>query len=159
MTTADIAARAGVTERTYFRHFPHKREVLFDGERQLTDWVTEALASVPRNVSTWSAMRRTIDLIVPPLVANRSDGDRLAAIVAATPALHERAVSKEAHLVAMIIELLVDRGGDPEESTLVARRDWGVLAYAIEAWRASPGIPLNLHVNRGFTLLSDFVPK
>jgi AcrR family transcriptional regulator len=31
-TTGDIAARAGVTERTFFRHFADKREVFFDGE-------------------------------------------------------------------------------------------------------------------------------
>ena len=31
-TAAQIAARAGVTERTFFRHFPDKREVLFDGQ-------------------------------------------------------------------------------------------------------------------------------
>src|SRR5271156_6465161 len=109
-TTAEIAARAGVTERTYFRHFPDKREVLFDGERALTEWVTEALASVPAGVPLWPAIRRTVDLIVPPLEANRPDSDRLAAIVAATPALRERAVSKEARLVAIITDLLVGRG-------------------------------------------------
>ena len=98
VTAAEIAARAGVTERTYFRHFPDKREVLFDGERSLTEWVTEALASVPADVPLWPAIRRTVDLIVPRLEANRPDSDRLAAIVAATPALRERAVSKEARL-------------------------------------------------------------
>src|ERR1700677_33398 len=101
-TAADIAALAGVTERTYFRHFPDKREVLFDGERRLTEWVTEALASVPADVPLWGALRRTVVLIVAPLEATRSDSDRLAAIVAATPALRERAVSKEARLVAII---------------------------------------------------------
>ena len=70
VTTTEIAERTGVTERTYFRHFPDKREVLFDGERQLTDWVTEAIALVPRNISNWSAMRCTVDLAVPLLVAS-----------------------------------------------------------------------------------------
>ena len=36
-TTAEIAAQAGVTERTFFRHFADKREVLFDGEAVLRD--------------------------------------------------------------------------------------------------------------------------
>jgi AcrR family transcriptional regulator len=31
ITAADIAAEAGVTQRTFFRHFPDKREVLFSG--------------------------------------------------------------------------------------------------------------------------------
>jgi len=157
VTAAEIAARADVTERTYFRHFPDKREVLFDGERALTEWVTEALASVPADVPLWSAIRRTVDLIVPPLEANRPDSDRLAAIVAATPALRERAASKEARLVAIITELLVGRGASADEAALVARTAWGVLAHAIGAWRAAPGTPLQQHVDRDFTLLSGLV--
>jgi len=157
VTAAEIAARAGVTERTYFRHFPDKREVLFDGERQLTEWVTDALASVPGDLPLWPAMRCTVDLIVPSLEANGPDGDRLAAIVAATPALHERAVAKEVRLVAMITDLLASRGASADEAALVARTAWGVLAQAIEAWRAAPGTPLQRHVDRGFTLLNDLV--
>src|SRR5437660_5870424 len=36
-TVAEIAERAGLTERTFFRHFPDKREVLFSGGALLTD--------------------------------------------------------------------------------------------------------------------------
>lgn len=157
VTAAEIAARAGVTERTYFRHFPDKREVLFDGERRLTEWVTEALASVPADVPPWQAMRRTVDLVVPLLEANRADGDRLAAIVAATPALQERAVAKEARLVALLADLLVGRGAPADEAALVAGTGWGVLAHAIRAWRSAPGTPLQVHVDRGFTLLGGLV--
>jgi AcrR family transcriptional regulator len=157
VTTAEIADRAGVTERTFFRHFPDKREVLFDGERRLTEWVTEALASVPPDVALWPAMRRTVDLIVAPLEANRPAADRLAAIIAATPALRERAVSKEAHLVAMITNLLVGRSASADEADLVARTAWGVLAHAMGAWRATPGSRLQVHVDRGFTMLSSLV--
>ena len=108
-------------------------------------------------VPLWPAIRRTVDLIVPPLEANRPDSDRLAAIVAATPALRERAVSKEARLVAIITDLLIGRGASADEAALVARTAWGVLAHAIGAWRAAPGTPLQQHVDRGFTLLSGLV--
>lgn len=157
VTTAEIAARADVTERTYFRHFPDKREVLFDGERRLTEWVTEAFASIPPDLSSWPAMRRMVDLIVPPLEANRQAGDRLAAITAATPALQERAASKEAHLIALITDLLLTRSATSEEAALVARTAWGVLANAIRAWRAAPGTPLQSHVDRGFAMLRGLV--
>ncbi len=157
VTTAEIATRAGVSERTFFRHFPDKREVLFDGERRLTEWVSDALGSVPADIAVWPAMRRAVDLIVPPLEANRPDSDRLAAIVAATPALRERAVLKEYRVVAVIADLLAGRGASADEAALVARTAWGVLGHAIEAWRASPGTSLQGHVDDGFTLLNGLI--
>ncbi len=42
-TAAGIAARAGVTERTFFRYFPDKREVLFDGEAVLRTALTASV--------------------------------------------------------------------------------------------------------------------
>ena len=49
VTTAEIAERAGVTERTYLRHFPDRREVLFDGETDLVQVLTLALAEIPES--------------------------------------------------------------------------------------------------------------
>ena len=46
-TAAEIAAKAGVTERTFFRHFPDKREVLFDGDAAFTEEVTTAVRNAP----------------------------------------------------------------------------------------------------------------
>lgn len=157
VTTAEIAAQAGVTERTYFRHFPDKREVLFDGEQRLTEWVTDALKTIPPDEAPWPAMRRAVTLIVGPLEDNREVADRLAAIVAATPALRERAASKEAHLVAVLIDLLIGRGASSDEAALVARTVWGVLTHAIQAWRAAPGSRLQSHIDRSFAVLVTLV--
>ena len=46
-TVADLAERAGVTERTFFRHFADKREVLFDGAAALQEAVVAAIAGAP----------------------------------------------------------------------------------------------------------------
>ncbi|MDE3177201.1 MAG: helix-turn-helix transcriptional regulator, partial [Pseudomonadota bacterium] len=46
-TAAEIAARAGVTERTFFRHFPDKKEVLFAGEAAFRATLTAAVAAAP----------------------------------------------------------------------------------------------------------------
>src|SRR5580704_9384505 len=43
-TVAEIAARAGVTERTFFRHYADKREVLFDGAGHMQELVVSAVA-------------------------------------------------------------------------------------------------------------------
>ncbi len=47
VTVTELAEEAGVTERTFFRHFPTKEAVLFgDYETQL-EWLAEALARRP----------------------------------------------------------------------------------------------------------------
>ena len=48
IATAEIAAQAGVTERTFFRHFTDKREALFDGEEAFRDALAEAVVSPER---------------------------------------------------------------------------------------------------------------
>src|SRR5665213_996299 len=56
-TTAQIAQRAGVTERTYFRHFADKREVLFNGESELRDVMVAAIADAQEGTPTQSSLR------------------------------------------------------------------------------------------------------
>ena len=46
-TVAEIAGRAGLTERTFFRHFADKREVLFAGAQTLQDLLVETVAGAP----------------------------------------------------------------------------------------------------------------
>ena len=46
-TVADIAERAGLTKRTFFRYFGDKREVLFSGTQPLQAKFVEAIADAP----------------------------------------------------------------------------------------------------------------
>src|SRR5690349_20436113 len=46
-TVAEIAARAGVTKSTFFRHFPDKREVLVAGQATLARLLAEGIAEAP----------------------------------------------------------------------------------------------------------------
>ena len=46
-TAAQIAARAGLTERTFFRHFADKREVLFGGSALLQERIVAGVAEAP----------------------------------------------------------------------------------------------------------------
>src|SRR3954454_4050997 len=57
-TTAEIAARAGVNERTFFRNFPDKREVLFDGEAALRVALVQAVTEAPEGLRPFEILLR-----------------------------------------------------------------------------------------------------
>jgi len=104
-TTAQIAERAGVTERTYFRHFADKREVLFDGELELRTIMIDAIAGAPAGVAPLALVLRSYEAAVPLLVANPL-AERRAKVIAVTPALRERAHAKTDTLLDAVVQAL-----------------------------------------------------
>src|ERR1700721_1862099 len=50
-TVAEIAERAGLTERTFFRHFADKREVLFAGADALRELLVDTVAKAPASAA------------------------------------------------------------------------------------------------------------
>src|SRR3954447_18231522 len=55
-TVADIAARAGLTERTFFRHFADKREVLFHGGLVLDALMVDGVTAAPPDAPPLAAV-------------------------------------------------------------------------------------------------------
>ena len=60
VTVEQLAKEAGVTERTFFRHFPTKEAVLFQDYDTRVEWLAEALAERPRSESLFDAVRTSI---------------------------------------------------------------------------------------------------
>src|SRR5476649_196785 len=60
-TVAEIAERAGLTERTFFRHFADKREVLFDGAVMLQELLVSAAAAAPDSAAPIDAAAAALD--------------------------------------------------------------------------------------------------
>ncbi len=61
-TVAEIAERAGVTARTFFRHFADKQEVLFSGSAQLQDRLVAAVGEAPADATPIEAVAAALDL-------------------------------------------------------------------------------------------------
>lgn len=133
-TTAEIAARAGVTERTYFRHFADKREVLFDGETELRDLMVGAIASAPEEPSPLGIVLSAYTAAIPLFVAGRPVAERRAGLIATTPALRERAQTKSKMLTEALIQALEDRRVAEPTARLAAGAAAVVFERAIRAW-------------------------
>lgn len=143
-TTAQIAERAGVTERTYFRHFADKREVMFDGESELRAILVEAIATAPNDLAPLPLLVRALRAAVPLLIRNRPVAERRARIIAVTPALQERAYAKTAALVDALAAALVKRDITPPTARLAANVAIAVFQHASRRWANEPDIDVNL---------------
>src|SRR3954454_23851391 len=89
-TTAEIAARAGVNERTFFRHFADKREGLFDGEAALRAELVQSVAEAPGGLPPLDVLLGAFRKAGRILEDNRPFSEPRLAVIAATPALRER---------------------------------------------------------------------
>ena len=137
-TAAGIARRAGVTERTFFRQFPDKREVLFDGEAVLRAALTVAISEVPVQLGPLDALFHAFRSVVPLLEGNRPYAKPRQDIIAVTPALQERELAKTAALAGALADMLAARGVAASSARLAAHAAMAAFVQAILAWLADP---------------------
>jgi len=137
-TAAEIAAEAGVTERTFFRHFPDKREVLFNGEEAFRAALAHAVAAVPEATAPLAVLRQAFPAVLPILQMNQPFAAPRFAIIAATPALRERQQAKIASFQQAATEALRARGIPDRQATLAAQVGMAALAQAIRDWIRDP---------------------
>lgn len=142
-TAAEIAARAGVTERTFFRHFPDKREVLFDGQAVLVNALTASIADAPPELGPFDALFRAFRSVTPLLEGNRSFAEPRQEVISATPALQERELAKLDALSDALAVALRTRHVPDLQAALAARACMAAFAYATLAWLANDGLRLD----------------
>lgn len=141
-TAAEIAARAGVTERTFFRHFPDKREVLFDGQTVLVDALSASVAEAPDGLGPLAMLFRAFRSVVRLLEDNRPFSKPRQAVISATPALHERELAKLEALSDALASALKARGVPDLQAALAARAGMAAFAHATLSWleNEEPGL-------------------
>lgn len=133
-TTAEIAARAGLNERTFFRHFPDKREVLFDGESDLRAALTEAVAEAPDGLQPLDLILHAFRKVEHILEDNRPFAEPRLRVIAETPALRERDLAKAASMAEAVAEALRRRGVADRLAGLAAQTGWAAFHHAAQAW-------------------------
>lgn len=133
-TAAEIAGRAGVTERTFFRHFSDKREVLFDGQAALVDALTASIAEAPTELGPLDTLFRAFRSVTTLLEDNRSFSKPRQEVISANPALHERELAKLEALTDVLALTLQARGVPDLPAALASHDGMASFAHATLAW-------------------------
>jgi AcrR family transcriptional regulator len=138
-TVADIAERAGVTSRTFFRHFADKREVLFAGAIALQENLVAALDAAPESASPMDAVGAALDAAALLLGQHRDFSRQRQQLLAANVELLERELVKMASLARALAGALSRRGVAAPIASLAAEAGIAVLRVAFERWVSEPG--------------------
>ena len=132
-TVADIAARAGLTERTFFRHFADKREVLFAGSAKLQEVMVAAVREAPPSVPAIEAVAAGV-AAAATFLTDQEFSRRRQRLIDSNPVLQERELIKGARLGAAFAAALRERGVPDPTASVTAETGIAVFRVAFERW-------------------------
>jgi AcrR family transcriptional regulator len=135
-TVAEIAERAGLTKRTFFRHFADKREVLFGNGHEFQDRFVAGLAAAPPAAAPLDAVAAALEAGAGVLAERREFARRRQAVIAANEELQERELVKLASVAAALAAGLRERGVAEPTASLTAEAAMAVFRVAFERWIA-----------------------
>jgi AcrR family transcriptional regulator len=140
-TVAEIAERAGLTERTFFRHFADKREVLFAGAGMLQEFLVSTVAGAPDSVAPIEAVAAALEAAGAALQERREYSRQRQAVIDANAGLQERELIKLASLASALAGALRQRGVTDPAASLTAEAGIAVFKIAFERWVNDPSEP------------------
>lgn len=158
-TVPQITARAGLTTRTFFRHFADKREVLFAVEAELPALVARLMAEAPTSLPPMMLIERGLHAVAVTRFEKNLDYLRTRrAVIRADTGLQERELRKSAALADAIREEFRKRGTDEVTAALIAQLGVTVLGVSVDRWLDQNGSqPLTELVHDTLTALQAVV--
>ncbi|MFJ4831334.1 TetR family transcriptional regulator [Streptomyces sp. NPDC088747] len=133
-TVTEIAKRAGLTERTFFRHYADKREVLFAGSAMLEELMVGALESAPDSATPIDAVALALDAAATAFEERHAHARQRQKVIAANAELRERELIKLATLSAALADALRRRGVTDPAASLAAEAGIAVFKIGFERW-------------------------
>ena len=128
-TVAEIAQRAGLTERTFFRHFTDKREVLFGGVGPLNEFLTSSVVDAPPSLAPIDAIGTALESVGAHIEQRRDTARLRQTIIDANADLQERELIKRASMASALAVALRRRGVGEPVASLAA--EVGIAAFKI----------------------------
>ncbi|WIB61070.1 TetR family transcriptional regulator [Curtobacterium sp. MCLR17_007] len=148
-TVPDIVDRAGLTRRTFFRHFSDKREVFF-GDDEIPAIATRMLAAAPRDVDPVTVVLRGLrDLAAHRFEPQRAEIRAARQIIDSEPALRERDLRKQADLRLAVRDGFLRRGEEPLTAEVLAGVTAELFQTTLTCWLADDSdAPFSEHLDR-----------
>lgn len=134
-TAADIAQSVGLTERTFFRHFADKREVLFYGQEQVLQAFADGVDAAPPDAAPIEVIACALRAAGSFFTDERRPYSRTRqSVIDRNPALRERELHKLAGLATTVAQALRGRGIGEPAATLAAESGATVFGIAFAQW-------------------------
>lgn len=130
----EIAERAGLTRRTFFRYFADKREVLFAGSERLPGAVADAFRDADGDLSAFDAVLHALTVVGAALIEYGGNARERRAVIAASPELQERERTKLAGVTAALADALRERGVADTGAQLLAQVGVAIFRTAFDRW-------------------------
>ena len=138
VTVAQITERAGLTRRTFSRYFADKRDVLFAGSEELPGAIADAVGRADPDLAPFDAMLSALAEVGDLLADRVGYPAEHSAIVAASPELQERGLSKFAEVTRALGAALAQRGTDAATAALLAPVGTAIFRAALDRWARQP---------------------
>src|SRR4051794_15912509 len=129
-TVADIAERAGLTSRTFFRYFADRREVLFVSAEAFERPLVDALEAAPADAPPMAAIAAALNAFAELVGGDRERSRARQAVIDSSAELRERELIKLASLAAALADALRRRGVPELQADLAAETGIAVLRVA-----------------------------
>ena len=138
-TVAEIADRAGLTARTFFRYFTDKREVIFAGSDALGERLLLALDDAPATDAPFAAVITALSVVSDLIGGDLEHSRRRQTVIDANAELKERELAKLASWSHLLAGGLRRRGVGEPAASLAAETGVAVFRVAFDQWLAGSG--------------------
>ncbi len=134
----EIAERAGLTERTFFRYFADKREVLFGGQDMLRDIYVSTIEAAPASARPLDVVVAALEAAIPIFRDRHKLVRQRQAVIDANPELQEREMLKRAVLTSAVTDALRNRGVPALVASIAAEVGDIIFKIAFDRWVSAP---------------------
>ena len=142
-TTDEIAAAAGISRRTLFRHFPAKADLVTAWTQQMTDVLTRRVNACPADMLPQAVIQVALEAVVPYMAKTKEEALAFVRLIERTPELRSVSLNKYAcweDSLAAALEQRMSKSGDRALAARVAARS-GIAAFrtAVDEWISVKG--------------------